>query len=299
MNEEFVIGRSFGTADYIVFGALIAISIAIGIFFAIKDKRHNTSVNYFLGDRKLKSFPLGLSFVATFLSSITMLGSPAEVYVYGLQYAMQIIGIMGSLYLASAIVVPLLHPLKLTSVYEYYQLRYGTKSVRCLGVVLGVSYYTLYMGIVLFGTALALQSTTALPIWISVVTFAAAATLYTSIGGIKAVIWTDVFQSFVMLGGILAALIAFVLSNVKGPLGEIFAGFTGAVAGPQTGMFLVSVFFRRSRPKAVFFATCVSRWSFGNTLACQSRGPDPGIGNFGDALECLPPNIKACTDSSP
>ncbi|XP_053400558.1 sodium-coupled monocarboxylate transporter 1-like [Mercenaria mercenaria] len=213
MNEQFLYKRAFGTIDYVVFGALIMVSIAIGIFFAIKDKKRNTSFNYFLGDRNMKTIPVALSFVVTFQSSIMMLGTPAEVYTYGIQYAIGAIGVSVAYLLIILIVVPLFHPLNVTSVYEYYQLRYGTKSVRYLGVILGVIYYTLYMGIVLFGTALAIQSTTGLPVWMSTVTFAAAATLYTSIGGIKAVIWTDVFQSIIMLSGILAVIMKSTISS--------------------------------------------------------------------------------------
>ncbi|XP_053383230.1 sodium-coupled monocarboxylate transporter 1-like [Mercenaria mercenaria] len=83
---------------------------------------------------------------------------------------------------------------------------------------------------------------------------------------------TNISKLFVVMYGIVSASVAFFLSNVKGPLGEIMAGFTGAVAGPETGMFFVSVFFRRCRPKAVFFATCVglvvSLWLiFGQTFS--------------------------------
>ena len=63
------------------------------------------------------------------------------------------------------------------------------------------------MGIVTYGTALALETAAGFPFWASVTIFVSAAVLYTSIGGIRAVIWTDVFQSIVMLAGIMAVLI--------------------------------------------------------------------------------------------
>lgn len=199
--------KTFSIADYVVLMAAILISVGIGIFYAIKDKRHNTSSNYFLGNRKLKAIPLGLSYVVTFQSAIMILGTPAEIYLYGMQYVFELIGTFIGIFLSGLIVVPLLHPLGITSVYEYYNLRYGSNSLRYLGVLLGVTYYIIYMGIVLFGTALALESTTGLPLWISVLVFSSAAVLYTSIGGIKAVIWTDVFQTLVMFCGVLAGML--------------------------------------------------------------------------------------------
>lgn len=207
MNEVFSSNKVFGIVDYVVFGALIFVSIAIGIYFAFRDKRRNTSLNYFLGNRQLKALPLGISFVVTFQSSIMMLGYPAETYAYGLQYAVQLFGVVIAFLLAAVIVVPLIHPLGVTSVYEYYNLRYGNNLVRYLGVALGVSYYTLYLGVVLFGQALALKSTAGLPIWLTIVVVSSASIIYTSIGGIKAVVWTDVFQSIVMIAGILAVVI--------------------------------------------------------------------------------------------
>lgn len=206
MDSE-VIAHSFSVPDFIVFGLLIVVSVAIGVFFAWRDKRHNTTANYFLGDRKLKAIPVGLSFVVTFQSSILILGFPAEAYAYGLQYSMQCVGVVFGYLMAAVIVVPIFHPLKVTSVYEYYYLRYTANSVRYVAVTLGVIHYTFYMGIVMYGTALALESVADLPMWSSIMIFSTAAIIYTSIGGFKAVIWTDVFQSVVMLIGILAVLI--------------------------------------------------------------------------------------------
>jgi Na+/proline symporter len=203
MDTE-TLARSFSVPDFVVFGLLIFVSVAIGIFFAFRDKKNNTTENYFLGNRKLRSLPVGLSFVVTFQSSILILGFPAEAYAYGLQYAMQCVGVICGYLLAALIVVPIFHPLKVTSVYEYYFLRYKTNSVRYVAVTLGIIHYTFYMGIVMFGTALALESVAKLPMWSSILIFSSSAIIYTSIGGFKAVIWTDVFQSIVMLVGILA-----------------------------------------------------------------------------------------------
>ncbi|CAF0946836.1 unnamed protein product [Rotaria sordida] len=65
----------------------------------------------------------------------------------------------------------------------------------------------IYMAIVLYAPALALSQTTGLNIWVSVVSIGVICTFYSSVGGLKAVIWTDVLQSVVMLGGLLPAII--------------------------------------------------------------------------------------------
>ena len=199
--------NTFGVTDYIVFGLFLLISIGIGIFFACYGKGQHTTLNYFLGDRNLRVLPVALSYVVTFQSSLLILGAPVEVYAYGLQYCMVCVGVAVAYLLGPLIVVPIFHPLKITSVNEYFQQRFNSNSVRFVAVTLGIIYYTFYMGIVVYGTSLALEATASLPFWTSAVVSTSVAILYTSIGGIKAVIWTDVFQTFVMLAGIVAVLI--------------------------------------------------------------------------------------------
>ncbi|KAL4230624.1 hypothetical protein ACF0H5_011001 [Mactra antiquata] len=205
----------FGIVDYSVFGSIIFASLLLGVFFAVRDKKKNTADNYFLGNKKQKALPLSISYVVTFMSSVIFLGTPAEIYLYGIQYFIQLFGVSIGFVLAAVIVVPLYHPLGVTSCYEYYYLRYGSHEVRYLGVTFGALFYVMYMGIVLNGAALALQSTAGLPTWMTIVIFSTASITYTSLGGIKAVIWTDVLQSVIMLAGIITVLIK-ILKHVGG-----------------------------------------------------------------------------------
>jgi Na+/proline symporter len=108
----------FGVADYCVFGASVVISLGIGIFYAFSGGRQRTAAEYLVGNRQMKILPLTLSLMVSFESSIMMLGFPAETYVYGLQYIWYNVGVMAGLFLGAFIVVPLIYPLKLTSVYE-------------------------------------------------------------------------------------------------------------------------------------------------------------------------------------
>ena len=101
----------------------------------------------------------------------------------------------------------ILHPLKLTSAYEYLELRFQSKAVRLMGSCFGILSSVFYMGVVMFGPSIALEAVTGFPVWSSIVVISCSAVLYTSIGGIKAVIWTDVFQAVVMIGGMLAILV--------------------------------------------------------------------------------------------
>ncbi|XP_071165366.1 sodium-coupled monocarboxylate transporter 1-like [Mytilus edulis] len=199
--------RSFYLADYIIFAITIVLSVGIGLYHAFAGGKQKTTSEFHLGNRKMAIIPVAISLLVSFESSIMMLGVPAETYVFGIQNIMGNFGWFVANLLAIKIMVPLIHPLKITSAYEYLELRFNSHAVRMLGTILGMLNYALYMGIVLFGPAIALEAVMGFPQFASIIIVAIAAVIYTSMGGIKAVIWTDVFQSFVMLAGIMAILI--------------------------------------------------------------------------------------------
>ncbi|KAK7090456.1 hypothetical protein V1264_010250 [Littorina saxatilis] len=197
----------FHIADYAVFGVTILISISIGIYYAFAGDRQRTTAEYLVGGRAMKFLPVAISLMVSFESSIMMLGLPAEAYVYGIQWWISTVGFLVSQVASVFIVVPLLHPLKITSAYEYLQFRFNSRAVRLLGSFLGILTNIWYMGIVLFGPAIALEAVTGFSQWGSIFVVAFVAVVYTTIGGLKAVIWTDVFQAFVMYAGMFAILI--------------------------------------------------------------------------------------------
>ncbi|XP_069779130.1 sodium-coupled monocarboxylate transporter 1-like [Narcine bancroftii] len=106
----------------------------------------------------------------------------------------------------SLIYIPLFCRLNIISTYEYLNRRFG-KLVRYQVVCCFLIYMFLYLGIVIYAPSLALSQVTGVNLWISIVTTAFVCTLYTALGGIKAVVWTDVFQISVMVIGLLTILI--------------------------------------------------------------------------------------------
>ena len=76
----------FGVWDYVVLGAMLLISALIGIYYACSGGKQSTAAEYLLADRKASPLPVAFSLVASFVSAITILGVPAEVYAYGVRY---------------------------------------------------------------------------------------------------------------------------------------------------------------------------------------------------------------------
>ncbi|XP_045116541.1 sodium-dependent multivitamin transporter-like [Portunus trituberculatus] len=196
---------SFSWPDYLVFGGMLASSLAIGIFYAIKS-RNKSNDEFLLGSRSLTCFPVSISLLASYISAILVLGGPAEAYYHGIQWWVICAGQI-ALPIAAVVFMPFFYNLGLTSVYEYLEMRYGSRWVRCTASGMYVVQMLLYQAVVIYAPALALASVTDFPLWISIITVGLIASVYTAIGGMKAVIWTDVLQLFILIVGLFAVVI--------------------------------------------------------------------------------------------
>ncbi|XP_033625372.1 sodium-dependent multivitamin transporter-like [Asterias rubens] len=197
---------TFTIVDYIVFSIVLVVSAAIGLYHACTGGHQRTTQEFFVGDRKMKFIPVGFSLLASWMSAIALLGTPAECYTFGTMFWL----ISGSYILVTVIAahfyIPVFYRLHLTSVYEYLQLRF-CRAVRLIGALAFIFHMIMYMSVVLYAPALAINAVTGLKIWISLLTVGLVCVFYTTLGGIKAVIWTDVFQTMVMFTGLLAVII--------------------------------------------------------------------------------------------
>ncbi|RUS90827.1 hypothetical protein EGW08_001446 [Elysia chlorotica] len=197
----------FGTADYVVLGMMSFASMAIGISFAFWGKGQGTQADYLLGGRQFKALPVCLSLFASFISAISLIGVPVEVYTYGSMYIYNLIGVIISNIVALFTVVPMMYPLRLTSVYEYLNMRFDSKIVQLFGAAFGVTSTLSYMTLALLSPALALETAVGIPLWLSIILVGAVGTLYTTVGGMKSVIWTDVFQTGIIFAGTFIVII--------------------------------------------------------------------------------------------
>ncbi|GFO41783.1 sodium-coupled monocarboxylate transporter 1 [Plakobranchus ocellatus] len=197
----------FGIADYVLLGIMLIGSMVIGLYFAVSGTRQKSKLEYLLGGRRLTAFPVCLSLFATFQSAIALLGIPAEVYSYGTMFVYSYIGTIISYVLALFTSIPLIYPLRLTSVYEYLALRYQSRTVQQFGAFVGVICSLTYMTIALLSPALALETAAGIPLWLSIILVGIVGTVYTTLGGIKSVIWTDVFQTGIIYAGVLTVLV--------------------------------------------------------------------------------------------
>nr|XP_033809298.1 sodium-coupled monocarboxylate transporter 1-like [Geotrypetes seraphini] len=205
MSNSRVIG-SFAVWDYVVFSGMLVISAAIGIYYAFAGGGQKTSKEFLMGGRSMSAVPVALSLTASFMSAVTVLGTPSEVYRFGAIFTMFAFTYFLVVLVSSEIFLPVFYRLGITSTYEYLELRFN-KVVRLLGTILFIIQTILYTGIVIYAPALALNQVTGFDLWGAVVATGVVCTFYCTLGGLKAVVWTDVFQVGIMVAGFSSVII--------------------------------------------------------------------------------------------
>ncbi|KAL6087730.1 hypothetical protein STEG23_027140 [Scotinomys teguina] len=144
--------------------------------------------------------PVALSLTASFMSAVTVLGTPAEVYRFGASFLLFIVSYAFVVLCTSELFLPVFYRSGITSTYEYLQLRFN-RIVRYAATVIYIVQTILYTGVVVYAPALALNQVTGFNLWGSVFATGIVCTFYCSLGGLKAVVWTDAFQMVVMIVG--------------------------------------------------------------------------------------------------
>ncbi|WAQ95566.1 SC5A6-like protein [Mya arenaria] len=152
--------NTFSTVDYVIFGATLAVSTFIGFFYAIKDRKISDTKLFLLAGGNMNFVPVSMSLLASFMSAITLLGTPAEMYNFGTMYWWIGLSYAGSVALAAHVYVPIFYRLRVTTL-------------------------------------------TGLSLWGAIISVGSLCTIYTAIGGMKAVLWTDTFQTVMMIVGAL------------------------------------------------------------------------------------------------
>lgn len=110
--------KHFSTVDFVVFGMLLVISMAIGLYHAFSGGRQRTTQEFLMADRSMSSVPLALSLMATFQSAVAIIGTPAEIYNNGTQYWFMGCSYILGLLIPAHIFIPIFYRLHLTSAYQ-------------------------------------------------------------------------------------------------------------------------------------------------------------------------------------
>jgi len=209
--------RRLHVVDYIIIAGYVMLITGIGLTFL---RRQKTTVEFALGGRGAPWWVAGLSLYATATSSISLMAVPALTYATNLVWLFQPIISIVMLIPQAFLVVPLIRRLNLTSTYEYLERRFNP-ALRLLASFQCIVFYTIgRASVVILIPAISISAVTGMNVYVAILAVGLLTTIYTSLGGIDAVMWTDVLQAGVMLLGPLIT-IGVVLFSLRGNFTEI------------------------------------------------------------------------------
>jgi len=203
--------------DIAVLVVYLVIVVGKGVVLGRKQKGLD---DYFLAGRKMGWFVVAISIYASLFSAISYMGGPGESFYNDLQYSA--IFLLKPLIIPVVLVVflPFYYRINVYTAYAYLEERFSLP-LRLLGSVFFIFWRLTWMALVIYAPALALSEFLGLDWRISILIIGLSSTIYTVAGGMKAVIWTDVMQFFVLVGGILAVA-AICINGVEGGLPVIW-----------------------------------------------------------------------------
>jgi len=202
--------------DYAVIAIYLVAITAFGSWFARFQK---TTRDYFLTDRSVPWWAICFTIVATETSTLSFIGVPAGAYAGNMTFLQLALGYIVGRILVSVLFIPAYFRGELFTSYELLQRRFGS-SVKNVAAVIFMVTRTLADGIRLFATALVISVVTQVPVTWTVIALGGAMIVYTVRGGVSAVIWTDVVQMFIYVGGALMVFVG-LLQLIPGGWDEV------------------------------------------------------------------------------
>ncbi|MCH8136681.1 MAG: sodium:solute symporter, partial [Proteobacteria bacterium] len=187
----------FHPLDYLVLVGYLTILVFMGFYFA---KRNTSTSDFFLAGHRIPWWAATLSIFSTQLSAVTFMAIPAKAFGFNWLSILVNLGIILVAPLTVFCFLPFYRRLNVTSIYEYLEKRFGP-AMRVYGSISFTILQIAKMGIFLLLPSLALSTVTGVNLYLCITVMGLLCIVYTVLGGIEAVVWTDVLQSIVLLGG--------------------------------------------------------------------------------------------------
>ncbi len=233
--------EGFGAWDYVAVAIYLAVLVFIGVHLAKKEK---SPEDFFKAGGRIPWWAAGLSIFGTQLSAITFMALPAKAYVTDWSYLFGNLPIVLIAPLIVFCILPFYRKLDVTTAYEFLERRFdGT--VRVVASSFFILLQLARIGVVLLLPSLALQVVTGVDVNTCILVMGVLCIIYVTMGGIEAVIWTDVIQVVVLLGGAI-----FVVISIAG---ETTGGFQGILDQADAADKLRSLDLRWNLSKPTFW----------------------------------------------
>src|ERR671920_2435883 len=193
--------------DWAVVGAYLVYIIWDGVRMT---KHSGNAEGYFLANRSLPWWAVGLSVMATQLSAITLVGTTGQAYSNGMRFIQFYYGLPLAMVILCITAVPFFYRAKVFTAYEYLERRFDLKT-RTLASILFLCSRGLSCGVIIAAPAVILSIVLGWNLTLTILAIGLPTVLYTMHGGVQAVTWTDVKQMGVIVAGLLAAVAALIV----------------------------------------------------------------------------------------
>ncbi|CAH1367560.1 unnamed protein product [Tenebrio molitor] len=184
--------------DYLILVLTLLCSTLIGFYFGCFGTKQSTTTEYLFGDKKMKILPIALSLTVCNFSAITLIGVPADVYSFGAFYWFTSLSDLLAFILATCLYYPVFFNAQLTTIYEYLEKRFDNKT-RLFGSFLFILYANIILPLIIYSPSLALSTATGTRVSVTAFVISSICVFYTAIGGLKTVVWTDIFQFIIVI----------------------------------------------------------------------------------------------------
>ncbi len=222
------------TLDWIVLFATLASIVAYGLY---RSRGSDTVDRFLLAGKTMPWYAMALSIMATQASAVTFISTTGQSYVDGMRFVQFYFGLPIAMVILCATVVPAFHRAKVFTAYEYLEQRFDSKT-RALASVIFLCQRGLSAGLTLYAPAIVLSAILGWPDRVTILLMGITVITYTSLGGVKAVTWSDVQQMCIIFFGLIAALIVVIRllpHAVSFPDALFLAGAAGRLNAVTTG----------------------------------------------------------------
>ncbi|XP_064115943.1 sodium-coupled monocarboxylate transporter 1-like [Macrobrachium nipponense] len=204
IGDKLALRGYFGVVDYVILVGVLLGSLIVGLTTGL---RKTTGTREFLtGGRDMNPIAVCLSLLGGVISAISVQGNSTEMYLYGSQLWMNILGCLWGTFVVMFFTLPVLYPLNLVSMCQYLELRFDSPLLKKLGSLVQIVNSIMYLGVCLYAPSLTLSSAIGIPMSMSLLVFGSICGIYITLGGVRAVIYTDVVQTVMMFVGVIAVV---------------------------------------------------------------------------------------------
>ncbi len=208
----------FGGLDWAILGVYFCILASVGPIFA---KINKSTETFFVGNRSFPSWLLGLAMFATSISSITVVAYPADAYKTAYLRLLPAFMLPFGIYAASKIFLPFFRRTRCTSAFEYLEGRFGP-GVRMYASIAFLIGQVMRISTILYLVSLVFEQMTGATPYMCIFIGGLVIGTYTVLGGIKAIVWTQFIQAFVLWFGAFLCLKT-VVGGIDGGFATIFS----------------------------------------------------------------------------